>query len=95
MSDDDDLRALREEALARTGARDLAGLARAPAVARLEPDLAAVLRLRLGLDRSPARPRTRGEVAERLGLGGARVDAMVAALEQDVVAALGPAPLER
>lgn len=95
MSDDDDLRMLRGAVLARTGAGDLVGLARSAAIARLEPDLAAVLRLRLGLDRTPARPRTRPEVAEELGLGGARIDEMIAALEEDVVAALGPAAAER
>ena len=47
-------------------------------------------RLRIGLDRDPARPRTRAEVAEALGLGGARLDEMVAALEDDVLLALGP-----
>ncbi len=95
MSDDDDLRALRAAVLARAGAPDLTALARSAAVGRLEPDLAAVLRLRLGLDRTPVRPRTRPEVAEQLGLGGARVEQMIAALEEDVVAALGPAPPER
>lgn len=95
MSDDDDLRALRSAVLARTGARDLPALARAPGVVALEPDLAAVLRLRLGLDREPPRPRTRLEVAEALGLGGARVEQMVAALEEDVVDGLGPAAVER
>jgi hypothetical protein len=95
MSDDDDLRTLRAAALARAGAPDLRGLARAPAVAALEPDLAAVLRLRLGLDRDPPRPRTRPEVAEALGLGGARIEDMVAALEEDVLHALGPAAAER
>jgi hypothetical protein len=95
MSDDDDLRALRAAALARTGAADLHALARSPSVARLEPDLAAVLRLRLGLDRDPPRPRTRPEVAEALGLGGARIEEMVRALEEDVQDALGPAAAER
>ena len=38
---------------------------------------------------SPARPRTRPEVAEALGLGGARLEEMVAALEDDVIAELG------
>jgi hypothetical protein len=88
--DDDRLLArFRADAMRRVGARDLAGLAASPAALRLEPDLAAVLRLRLGLDRSPARPRTRVEVAEALGLGGARLEAMVAALEEDVIAELG------
>ena len=95
MSDDDDLRSLRASALVRTGAPDLARLARTAAIARLEPDLAAVLRLRLGLDREPARPRTRSQVAEALGLGGARVEVMVAALEADALDALGPSPAER
>jgi len=49
-----------------------------------------VARLRIGLDRDPVRPRTRAEVAEALGLGGARIDEMVAALEADVLVALGP-----
>ena len=88
MGDDDELSRFRGDALRLTGARDLADLGRSPAVLRLEPDLIAVLRLRLGLDRSPARPRTRPEVAEALGLGGARVEAMVAALEEDVLADL-------
>jgi hypothetical protein len=88
--DDDRLLArFRADALSRAGARDIAALAASPAALRLEPDLAAVLRLRLGLDRSPARPRTRVEVAEALGLGGARLEAMVAALEDDVIAELG------
>lgn len=90
MGDDDELGRFRGDALRLTGARDLAALGRSPAVLRLEPDLIAVLRLRLGLDRSPARPRTRPEVAEALGLGGARVEEMVAALEEDVLADLRP-----
>jgi hypothetical protein len=90
MGDDDELGRFRGDALRLTGARDLADLGRNPAVLRLEPDLIAVLRLRLGLDRSPARPRTRPEVAEALGLGGARVEEMVAALEEDVLADLRP-----
>ncbi len=92
-TDDDLLRDLRGEVLRRTGAPDLARAALAPAVVALEPDLAAVLRLRLGLDRDPVRPRTRAEVAEAIGLGGARTDAMIAALEEDAVEALGPPPL--
>jgi hypothetical protein len=90
MGDDDELARFRREALRRAGARDLTALARSRAARDLEPDLAAVLRLRLGLDRTPTRPRTRAQVAEELGLGGSAVDAMVAALEEDVVAALGP-----
>lgn len=90
MGDDDELGRFRREALRRTGARDLAALARSRPALALEPDLAAVLRLRLGLDRSPMRPRTRAQVAEELGLGGPAVDAMVAALEEDAVDALGP-----
>ena len=89
MDDDRALARFRSDALARAGARDVAALAASPAALRLEPDLMAVLRLRLGLDRSPARPRTRPEVAEALGLGGARLDQMVAALEDDVIAELG------
>lgn len=88
MGDDDaDLAALRRAALARAGARDLGELAHSPAVGGLEPDLAAVLRLRLGLDRSPPRPRTRAEVAEEIGLGGS-IERMVAALEDDALEAL-------
>ena len=90
MNDDEALIHFRDEVVRRAQAGDVAGLRRSPAVLRLEPDLAAVVRLRLGLDRDPARPRTRPEVAEALGLGGARLDAMIAALEEDVVAALGP-----
>ncbi len=89
MDDDRALSSFRAEAMSRVGARDLAALAASPATLRLEPDLMAVLRLRLGLDRSPARPRTRPEVAEALGLGGARLEQMVAALEDDVIAELG------
>lgn len=89
MDDDRLLARFRADAMRRVGARDLAALAASPAALRLEPDLLAVLRLRLGLDRSPARPRTRVEVAEALGLGGARLEAMVAALEDDVIAELG------
>lgn len=90
MGDDDDLSRFRGDVLRLTGARDLADLRLSPALAGLEADLAAVTRLRLGLDRDPARPRTRPEVAEALGLGGARLEEMVAALEDDVVLALGP-----
>ena len=89
MDDDRALATFRTQALARAGARDLDALAASPAALRLEPDLLAVLRLRLGLDRRPARPRTRPEVAEALGLGGARLEEMVAALEDDVLAELG------
>jgi hypothetical protein len=89
MDDDRALARFRTEAMARAGARDLTALARSPATLRLEPDLMAVLRLRLGLDRSPPRPRTRPEVAEALGLGGARLEEMVAALEDDVLTELG------
>ena len=92
MGDDDELGRFRGDALRLTGARDLTDLGLHPAVLRLEPDLAAVLRLRLGLDRAPARPRTRPEVAEALGLGGARVEEMVAALEADVLVDLRPRP---
>lgn len=91
VDDDRALAAFRTQALRRAGARDLAALASAPAALRLEADLAAVLRLRLGLDRSPPRPRTRPEVAGALGLGGARIEEMVAALEDDVLDALGAA----
>lgn len=90
MGDDEDLARFRRDVLRMTGARDLTDLRFSPAVARLEPDLAAVARLRIGLDRDPARPRTRAEVAEALGLGGARIAEMVAALEDDVLDALGP-----
>jgi hypothetical protein len=89
MDDDRALARFRRDAMARAGARDLAALAASPAALRLEPDLLAVLRLRLGLDRSPPRPRTRPEVAEALGLGGARLAEMIAALEDDVIAELG------
>ena len=90
MGDDEDLSRFRGDVLRLTGARDIADLRLSPAIARLEADLAAVARLRIGLDRDPARPRTRAEVAEALGLGGARLDEMVAALEDDVLLALGP-----
>ena len=55
---------------ARPGARPVAGGPQR--LRRARADLAAVLRLRLGLDRDPIRPRTRPEVAEAIGLGGAR-----------------------
>lgn len=90
MGDDQDLGRFRGDVLRLSGARDLADLRLSPAIARLEADLAAVTRLRIGLDRDPVRPRTRAEVAEALGLGGARIDEMVAALEDDVLVALGP-----
>lgn len=90
MGDDEDLARFRGDVLRLAGARDLADLRLSPAVSRLEPDLAAVTRLRIGLDRDPVRPRTRAEVAEALDLGGARIDEMVAALEDDVLVALGP-----
>lgn len=90
MGDEDDLVRFRGDVLRLTGARDIADLRLSPVLARLEADLAAVTRLRIGLDRDPARPRTRVEVAEALGLGGARIDEMVAALEDDVLLALGP-----
>ncbi len=90
MGDDEDLGRFRGDVLRLTGARDVTELRLSPRVARLEPDLAAVTRFRLGLDRDPARPRTRAEVAEALGLGGARIEEMVAALEEDVLIALGP-----
>ncbi len=90
MGDDEDLGRFRGDVLRLTGARDLADLRLSPVIARLEADLAAVARLRIGLDRDPVRPRTRAEVAEALGLGGARIDEMVAALEDDVLVALGP-----
>lgn len=90
MGDDQDLGRFRGDVLRLSGARDLADLRLSPAIARLEADLAAVARLRIGLDRDPVRPRTRAEVAEALGLGGARIDEMVAALEDDVLVALGP-----
>lgn len=91
MGDDGDLARFRGDLLRLSGARDLVDLRLSPAIARLEVDLAAVARLRIGLDRDPVRPRTRAEVAEALGLGGARIEEMVAALEDDVVAALGAA----
>lgn len=78
-----------------TGAREIADLRLSPAIGGLAADLAAVARLRLGLDRDPVRPRTRPQVAAALGLGGARLEEMVAALEDDVLLALrrpGPAP---
>lgn len=90
MGDDEDLGRFRGDVLRLTGARDLADLRLSPVIARLEADLAAVARLRIGLDRDPVRPRTRAEVAGALGLGGARIDEMVAALEDDVLVALGP-----
>ena len=90
MGDEDDLVRFRGDVLRLTGARDIADLRLSPVLALLEADLAAVTRLRIGLDRDPARPRTRVEVAEALGLGGARIDEMVAALEDDVLLALGP-----
>jgi hypothetical protein len=90
MGDDDDLSRFRGDVMRLTGARDLADQRLSPALAGLEADLAAVARLRLGLDRDPARPRTRPEVAGALGLGGARLDEMIAALEDDVLRALGP-----
>lgn len=90
MGDDQDLGRFRGDVLRLSGARDLTDLRLSPAIARLEADLAAVARLRIGLDRDPVRPRTRAEVAEALGLGGARIDEMVAALEDDVLVALGP-----
>jgi len=90
MGDDEKLGRFRGDVLRLTGARDLAELRLSPAIAGLEADLAAVARLRIGLDRDPVRPRTRAEVAEALGLGGARIEEMVAALEDDVLAALGP-----
>lgn len=92
VSDDDLLSELRADVLRRSGAGDLSRVATSPAFVALEPDLAAVLRLRLGLDRDPARPRTRPEVAQAIGLGGARLDEMIAALEEDAVEALGPPP---
>ena len=90
MGDDQDLGRFRGDVLRLSGARDLADLRLSPAIARLEADLAAVARLRIGLDRDPVRPRTRAEVAEALGLGGARIEEMIAALEDDVLVALGP-----
>lgn len=93
VSDDDLLRELRADVLRRSGAADLSRVVTSRAFVALEPDLAAVLRLRLGLDRAPARPRTRPEVAEAIGLGGARLDEMIAALEEDAVEALGPPPI--
>src|SRR5688572_21503488 len=61
MDDDRLLARFRADAMRRVGARDLAALAASPAALRLEPDLLAVLRLRLGLDRSPARPPPGGD----------------------------------
>jgi hypothetical protein len=92
MSDADDLRELTAEALRRTGTDDLMDMARSAAFAGLEPDLEALLRLRLGLDRSPPRGRTRAEVGEAMGIGGPSVDRMVEALEEDALLALGPPP---
>ena len=90
MGDDQDLGRFRGDVLRLSGARDLTDLRLSPAIARLEADLAAVARLRIGLDRDPVRPRTRAEVAEALGLGGARIDEMVAAPEDDGLRALRP-----
>ena len=95
MSDDDDLRALTADVLRRSGVEDLGRVAGSSAFARLEPDLDAVLRLRLGLDRDPIRGRTRREVAEAMGFGGARLEEMIAAIEEDAVEALGAAPWEK
>lgn len=49
-----------------------------------------MLRLRLGLDRTPMRGRTRREVADEMGMGGPRIERAVAALEEDALDALGP-----
>jgi hypothetical protein len=92
VNDDDQLRNLSAEVLLRTGARDLAEARGSAALAGLEPDLRAVLRLRLGLDRDPIRPRTRGEVAETMGMGGPRIAEGLAAIERDALDALGGSP---
>lgn len=92
MSDDEELRNLSAGVLLRTGARDLADVRRSAELARLEPDLRAVLSLRLGLDRDPIRPRTRDEVAETMGMGGPRIAEGIAAVEQDALDALGGSP---
>ena len=89
MSDDDELRNLAAEVLMRTGSRDLADVRRSAGLARLEPDLRAVLTLRLGLDRDPIRPRTRAEVAETMGMGGSRIEEGIAAIERDATDDLG------
>ena len=90
MSDADDLRELTAEALRRTGTGDVMELARCEAFARLEPELDMVMRLRLGLDRSPPRPRSREEVAQEMNIGGRIAEKAVAALEEDALLALGP-----
>ena len=90
MSDADELRELTAEALRRTGTRDVLELARCEAFARLPPDLDMVMRLRLGLDRSPPRPRGRDEVAREMNIGGRIAEKAVAAMEEDALLALGP-----
>lgn len=50
MGDDGDLGRFRGDVLRLTGARDLADPRLSPVIARLEPDLAAVARLRIGLE---------------------------------------------
>jgi hypothetical protein len=89
-SDADDLRELTAEALRRTGARDVAELGRTPQFTRLEAELSMCLRLRLGLDCTPPRPRTRAEVAREMSIGGRIAERAVAALEDDALLALGP-----
>ena len=96
MDDDRALARFRRDAMARAGARDVAGLAAAPAVLRLEPDLAGrAAPAARASTADPARPRTRPEVAEALGLGGARLEAMIAALEDDVSPSSGVPPALR
>lgn len=90
MSDADDLRELTVEALRRTGTGDVLELARSAAFARLDPELDMVMRLRLGLDRTPPRPRSRTEVAQEMSIGGRTAERAVAALEEDALLALGP-----
>lgn len=90
MSDADDLRELTVEALRRTGTADVLELARSEPFARLPPDLDMVMRLRLGLDRTPPRPRSREEVAQEMSIGGRSAERAVAAMEEDALLALGP-----
>ena len=89
MSDADDLRELTAEALRRTGTADVLELARSEPFSRLPPDLDMLMRLRLGLDRTPPRPRSREEVASEMGIGGRTAERAVAALEEDALSALG------
>jgi hypothetical protein len=91
VDDEADLQELTAQVLRRTGAGDVTAAAGTRAWSLLEPDLDAVLRLRLGLDRDPVQPRTRRQVAVAMGLGGARIEEAIAAIEEDAVEALGPA----